>query len=418
MKNSIAIIGAGLIGRLIALSLTRQGYTPTLIDKDHKNAHNSAAYAAAGLLTPLGEAIHCEPNIVQMGMESLKLWPTLLATLEGESFFQQEGSIMVSHSQDQGDYLQFARYIKTHYPQHRLTPLNRIELEALEPDLGRAFNQGLFLPEEGQINNRKLLTALASALNKADINWLSHTEVVEIKSTIDNTQISYKAVKVEAESNESQAKPFEKDKIDEYLTQAFDLVIDCRGTGAKPESIKDNAPNQKISNTSALTDLRAVRGELFHLFAPNVNISRPIRLMHPRYQLYIAPKGDGDFVVGATEIESDDMSPITVRSAMELLSAAYSVHPGFAEANITQHINQCRPAFSNNQPKIIVNNHTIHVNGLYRHGFLIAPVVLAQVNELVGMYNKNNSLQVSKDSHFDFSTLRYAHLVPVTSGIN
>jgi len=112
------------------------------------------------------------------------------------------------------------------------------------------------------------------------------------------------------------------------------------------------------------------------------------------------------------------MSPITVRSAMELLSAAYSVHPGFAEANITQHISQCRPAFSNNQPKIMMNNHTMHVNGLYRHGFLIAPVILAQVNELVEMHIKNNVLGVSEDSHLDFSKLRYAHLIPVTSDIN
>ena len=100
--------------------------------------------------------------------------------------------------------------------------------------------------------------------------------------------------------------------------------------------------------------------------------------MHPRYQLYIAPKQKGFYVVGATEIESDDDSPMTVRSAMELLSAAYSVHPGFAEANIRQHVSQCRPAFSDNQPKIIVQGSLIQVNGLFRHGFLIAPVVLEQ----------------------------------------
>ena len=83
--------------------------------------------------------------------------------------------------------------------------------------------------------------------------------------------------------------------------------------------------------------------------------------MHPRYQIYIAPKGKGHFVVGATEIESDDTAPMTVRSAMELLSAAYSVHPGFAEANIRQHLSQLRPAFSDNQPKIISDLSLIHI---------------------------------------------------------
>ena len=113
--------------------------------------------------------------------------------------------------------------------------------------------------------------------------------------------------------------------------------------------------------------------------------------MHPRYQLYIAPKGKGFYVVGATEIESDDDSPMTVRSAMELLSAAYSVHPGFAEANIRQHITQCRPAFSDNQPKITVQDSLIQVNGLFRHGFLIAPVVLKQVLALVNNLSNNTN---------------------------
>ena len=386
VTSNIAIIGAGLMGRLIALSLTRQGYKPTLIDKDDANAHNSAAYAAAGLLTPLGEAMHCEPNIVEMGMESIKLWPQLLATLEDEVFFQQSGAIMVSHTQDQGDYLHFSRYIKTHYSQHSINGLNRSELEALEPDIGRAFNQGLFLPEEGQIDNRQLLTALAKELTKLGVNWLSSTDVIEILSNADNSQVTYQ------KSNAEQ------------VTQTFDLVIDCRGTGAKANKSTDE------NTLNPLSDLRAVRGEVFRLYAPNVNISRPIRLMHPRYQLYIAPKGEGHFTVGATEIESDDMSPVTVRSAMELLSAAYSVHSGFAEANIEQQTAQCRPAFSDNQPRIIVNNHTVHVNGLYRHGFLIAPVVLKQVEELIEMINKNKTNKESE--HLLFT---YSHLLPITN---
>lgn len=393
MKTNIAIIGAGLMGRLIALSLTRQGYKPTLIDKDDANAHNSAAYAAAGLLTPLGEAVHCESNIVAMGFESLKLWPKLLAPIGGETFFQQEGAIMVSHGQDQGDYIHFARFIKQHYPQHQLKVLNRTQLESLEPELGRAFNQGLFLSEEGQINNRKLLIRLEQELKQSKVNWLTRVEVVDIKSDQHHSTICYKSLNSKSQKTE-------------LISRTFDLVIDCRGTGARDNPLK---PTSEISAESPLADLRAVRGELFQLYAPEVKLLRPIRLMHPRYQLYIAPKGEGYFAVGATEIESDDMSPMTVRSSMELLSAAYSVHPGFAEASIHQQIAQCRPAFSNNQPKIIINHHTLHVNGLYRHGFLIAPVVLAQVESLLTWHFKNSSFIDS-----DYSHLKYSHLLPIS----
>ena len=389
---NIAIVGAGLMGRLTALSLTRQGYQITLIDKDDNNARNSAAYAAAGLLTPLGEAMHCDPTIVEMGLESLKLWPKFLATLDDYTFFQHEGAIMVSHTQDQGDYLHVARYLKTHYPQHPIQALNRQQLELLEPELGRSFNQGLYLPQEGQIGNRKLLIALKTQLEKSSVQWLSETEVVDISKVEEGCSLNLcsKATK-EDKANSHTVK---------LSTHTYDLVIDCRGTGAKPSFAMES---------SQLTDLRAVRGELFQLFAPNVNISRPIRLIHPRYQLYIAPKGKGFYVVGATEIESEDMSPMTVRSAMELLSAAYSVHPGFGDATIRQHVSQCRPAFSNNQPKIIVNHRLIQVNGLYRHGFLISPVVLQQVESLVNVFNKKGFFDES-----DSLAFKYSYWLPIT----
>jgi len=363
-SGNIGIVGAGLMGRLIALALSQQGYSITLLDKDDKAARNSAAYAAAGLLTPLGEAMHSEPNIVEMGFESLKLWPNILAELDEYTYFQQAGAIMVSHEQDQGDYLRLVRYIKNYYPQHQCQQLDRQQLLDIEPEIGRRFHQGVFLPEEGQIGNRKLLIALQQQLEKLNIRWIENAEVNRIEQKGSYSVIGYQF----------------QDKRDQSKAESItcDFVIDCRGVGARL-SASDPA-------AAPLHDLRAVRGELFQLFAPDVNISRPIRLMHPRYQLYIAPKTKGFYVVGATEIESDDNASMTVRSSMELLSAAYSVHSGFAEANIRQHVSQLRPAFSDNQPKIELKQGVIQVNGLYRHGFLIAPVILKQLEYAVKCY--------------------------------
>ena len=389
----IAIVGAGLMGRLLALSLLRnetlqrkklEKIAITLFDKDDKLAHNSAAYAAAGLLTPMGESLHCEPNIVEMGFKALRLWPALLDSLQEYTLFQQTGSLMVSHEQDKGDYQRFVRHLTKHYPKQPLHKLDRAELVELEPEIGRSFNQALYLPQEGQVGNRRLLVALRHQLDQESeglstgntLNWLSECNVVAIEVQPKHSTVSY------VQANERKS-------------QQFDLVIDCRGTGASHKhSSKMCAP---------LSDLRSVRGEIFQLFAPDVNISRPVRLMHPRYQLYIAPKGKGYYVVGATEIESDDDSPMTVRSAMELLSAAYSVHPGFAEANIRQHVSQCRPAFSDNQPKISLHDSLLQVNGLFRHGFLIAPVVLEQTIAVMTNYVNNSQAE-----------LPYADLLPVS----
>lgn len=145
----------------------------------------------------------------------------------------------------------------------------------------------------------------------------------------------------------------------------FDWVIDCRGMGAKGE----------------LGDLRGVRGELLIVHAPEVNLNRPIRLMHPRYPIYIVPREGNHYLIGATALESEDYSPISVRSTMELLSAAYTVHAGFSEARLVETVTNCRPAFSDNRPRIFHQKGLLRINGLYRHGFLLAPMVIQFASE-------------------------------------
>jgi glycine oxidase len=320
-----------------------------------------------------------------MGFSALKKWPELLATLEDKVYFQQQGAIMVSHEQDKGDYQRFTQHLGRHFPQHIAQSLNRQQLTELEPELAHNFSQGLFLPDEGQIDNRMLLTALQKQLELEQVNWIAGAKVTQINNQPSHCQLT----------------------VNEQV-HTFDLVIDCRGVGARADShnhftehstehFTENSNQHFTEKGMALTDLRAVRGELFHLFAPEVNLTRPVRLMHPRYQLYIAPKPNHVYVVGATEIESDDLSPMTVRSAMELLSAAYSVHAGFAEANIREHISQLRPAFSDNQPQVLVNQRLIQVNGLYRHGFLISPVVLEQVELAVLALDKTSELKLKQN---------------------
>ncbi len=138
-----------------------------------------------------------------------------------------------------------------------------------------------------------------------------------------------------------------------------DLVIDCRGLAAKDD----------------LPTLRGVRGERIVVRSREVHLSRPVRLLHPRFPLYVVPWGDGLYMIGATVIESEETGPVSVRSALDLLSAAYALEPAFAEAEIVHQGAGARPAFPDNRPRIIASNGYIYVNGLYRHGFLLAPAL-------------------------------------------
>lgn len=330
----LAILGGGLLGRLLALALSGKGYSIDLYDRGGPEAEHAAAHVAAAMLAPLAESAVTEHGVVRMGQYGLTRWPQLIAQLADPVFVQQAGTMVVWHRQDATEAQRFRGILErtqAAIPElPLLQALDRTTLHALEPALAQHFQQGYYLPGEGQLDNRQLLAALVPALQARDVRLHWHT-------------------------------PRDVNDFAPGEAGQPDWLIDTRGLGAKPQ----------------WSTLRGVRGEVVRVHAPEVSLSRPTRLMHPRYPIYIAPKQNHLFVIGATEIESDDMSPASVRSAMELLSAAYTVHSGFAEARILEISVQCRPALPDNLPAIRQTQpRVLEVNGLYRHGFMISPAVL------------------------------------------
>jgi glycine oxidase len=225
------------------------------------------------------------------------------------------GSLVVAHPRDRNDYERFARLTEGHQR------LDAAGIAALEPSLEGRFREGLFFAAEGHVEPRRVLPKL-------------HERIIAAGGTIKfNSDVTAKDVE--------------------------GLVIDCRGLTARDEQ----------------DELRGVKGELILIETGEVTLSRPVRLIHPRWPLYVIPREDHLFMLGATSIEAEDTG-VSVRSALELLSAAYTVHPAFAEARIIEFGSGLRPAFPDNLPRITVRrDNRIDVNGLYRHGFLIAPAL-------------------------------------------
>lgn len=330
----VVILGAGLIGRLIGLQLADSGARVALYDRGGPDGRASAAWIAAAMLAPLAEAAVGEPLIAELGALSLDRWPHILGALPEPVFFQRNGTLVVWHAADRGEAAVFDARVRANAPAAMLadggmTVLRGAAVTAAEPALAQRFTQGLLLGHEGQTENRQVLHALGAGLaaRGAALHW--HVE------------------------------------LDDAALPQAPLVIDCRGLGGKP----------------AWPGLRGIRGEVARVHAPGIGLSRPVRLLHPRYPLYIAPKPDDLYVIGATEIESEDTSPMSVRSALELLSAAYAIHPGFGEARILELSTQCRPTLPDHRPAILWDGgRMMRVNGLYRHGFLIAPEVAAHAS--------------------------------------
>lgn len=336
---NIGIAGAGLMGRLLAWQLLRRGHRVTVFDRDMADARASAARVAAAMIAPYSEVAGGERAVFDWGLPALARWPELLAELKGDTgidvYFQKRGSVVIAHGRDRASLDHFSTLL--HHAvadcQSKIHPLDRAQLLELEPELGAQFDGGLWLEDEGTLDNRELLSALSRGIRKLGGIWREGVA----------------ADRVTAKRIDCAGEIFE-----------FDLAIDARGFGAK----------------SQLRDLRGVRGEVLWVHAPEVSLTRPVRLMHPRYQLYIAPKRDQVYVIGATQIESESLAPITVRSSLELMSALYSVHTGFAEATVLDAFANCRPGFVDNLPRIDQAAGLLRVNGLFRNGYLLSPFML------------------------------------------
>ncbi|AQA17737.1 glycine oxidase ThiO [Halioglobus japonicus] len=340
-RTTVGIAGAGIMGRLLALRLQHAGYQVTLFDRDPIECGSAAAYTAAGMLAPYTELESAESLIYELGQRSLSLWPDIVAQLDAPEVFHSGGSLAVAHGQDAADLEHFNQLLARKLPgEPGIAFLDRQGLAELEPELAPQFGNATFLAAESWVYTDTLMAALADTLQANGALWHSQCEVSELQAKL---------------------------IVSANGRHHFDWVADCRGLGAAED----------------LPGLRGVRGEVIEVYAPEVSISRMVRLMHPRYRLYLVPRANHHYLLGATQIESDDTSEISVRSALELLSALYAIHPAFAEARIVATRTNCRPALLDNQPLVRLEEGVLQVNGLYRHGYLLAPAMAERAQQLL-----------------------------------
>ncbi|RYE34589.1 MAG: glycine oxidase ThiO [Hyphomicrobiales bacterium] len=234
----------------------------------------------------------------------------------------RNGTLVVAPSRDRSELRRFGQ---------RTSHFEEIDggiIAGLEPDLAGRFSRGLFFAGEAHLDPRKAITALAGRL------------------VADGVAIHF-------------------NRAVEPADLEADIVLDCRGLAAR----------------DVLPELRGVKGEMLLLRSDDIRLSRPVRLLHPRIPLYIVPRTEGLFMVGATMIESGERRRISARAMLELLGAAYALHPTFAEAEVVEIGTDARPAFPDNLPRLIRRGRVIHANGLYRHGFLLSPALARMAAE-------------------------------------
>lgn len=316
------ILGAGVAGLVLASELVRHGARIELVERSATLGVEACAWCAGGMLAPWCEGESAEAFVVEQGIKALDWWR------ERSLSFAQNGTLVLAGHRDRGELTRFARMSQQHQA------CDDRHVAALEPDLAARFEAGLFFPQEAHVDPRLALQDLADALGAG-----GHS-------------LQFGRALTPGEAGKD-----------------VDLVFDCRGFSAR-----DQVPG-----------LRGVRGEMMIVRCPGVTLARPVRLLHPRWPLYIVPRANHVFMLGATMIESDHAGPVTLRSAREMIEAAQALHPAFNEAEILELRADVRPAFADNLPRVERHGKIISINGLFRHGFLLSPWCASEAVRLAGL---------------------------------
>ncbi len=317
MTHSVCIIGAGVAGLTCACELVDRGMDVHIFERSQTLGESACSWFAGGMLAPWCERESAEQAVVDGGMIAADWWQSHTKQVI------RQGSLVVSPKRDLRELKRFARLTDTY------RWLSGEEINAIEPDLAGRFEQALLFEQEAHLDPRKALADLSEYLNVHNVEIQFDTEVTAaaLQSDFPNAHI-----------------------------------LDCRGFAAKEK----------------LSELRGVKGEMLILHSEEVALSRPVRLLHPRYPMYLVPREEHQFMLGATMIESSQRGRITARSMLELLSAAYALHPELGEAEVVEIGVDVRPSFRDNLPAVYRKDNVLYINGLYRHGFLLSPAMARQ----------------------------------------
>ncbi len=327
----IGIAGAGLLGRLLAWQTAGAGHEVTVFDPAAgPDARGAAAWTAAGLLSPIAELECADTQTATRGLRSLALWDEIARALPQPVDLCRDGSLLLAHHGDAGAAQRVLDVLAAKAPcGHAPQALSAAQLREIEPAVHGPAHAWL-IGCEGRIHTVRAMQSMADGATQRGVRWRWGHAVRRVTAGV----------------------------LDD---ERFDWVFDVRGLGARPD-----------------LPLRGVRGEIAWVHAPGLRVRRPLRLLHPRSRVYVVPRRDDVLVVGATEIESEDRSPISVRSLLGLLSAAHSVLPELAEGRVVHTATNLRPALPDNLPRIDTQPGLTRINGLFRHGWLLAPALIEE----------------------------------------
>nr|MCW2728268.1 glycine oxidase [Aeromicrobium sp.] len=334
--QSVIVVGGGVVGLTCADELVRAGHDVTVCDP---SPGAGATYAAAGMLAPAGEAWFGEELLLRLGQESLARWPSFASSLSERSNIDVDlragGALLVAGDRDDLEEVHRACRLLDDSGV-RFEELGRRELRVREPRLSSRTVGGAFLPDDKQVNPRRVVDALLAVLGD---------RVVRQRAVVRKDGVA----------------------LEDGTRLRADVVVLATGATGLPR-------------------VRPVRGEIVRVRTTDAPACVLRARLHGE-RVYVVPRRDGEVVIGATEEEhsTNDVAPIpTVGGVARLLETARALLPGLETAQILEITARDRPGSPDNGPLIgdvPSDGPARHLlaGGHYRGGVLLAPVTAAAI---------------------------------------
>lgn len=342
MDPEVLIIGAGVIGLSIARELYRRGVRGiTIVDRG--TAGKEASWAAAGMLAPNIEA-DADNDFHAFALQSLAMYPDFAAQLFEETAvdiaLDRTGTLFLAFNESEAEELdqtyrtQTARGV-------RVERFSAAKIRKIEPAISDMAVEGLYYPDDWQVDNRKLIVALRRFADLHKIRVVENAEAVRL--------LTSNGYVIGAETTMGAL----RSRVTVIATGAWTSLI-------------------KIGDEKIPVQVKPIRGQMICF---NTDYRR---LRHVVYCLrgYLVPRADGRLLVGATVEDVGFENALTEEGLASLVTAAVEVLPELSSLPVAEHWSGLRPFALDGFPRIgeIPGYRNAFVaTAHYRNGILLAP---------------------------------------------
>jgi glycine oxidase len=352
-RPKTVIIGAGVMGLGIAWRLAQAGCSVAVYDR--AEAGRGASWAAAGMLAAAVETEPGEEALLALTLESQRMWPDFARELEvvsGVSVgYRDEGTIVVALTRDDAEQLRFTFDFQKSLGLD-LEWLSGAEAGRREPHLRPGISGAVFSPRDHQVDNRRLVRALAQAARKSGAVLYEHDPVREVEITGGRITAA----------------------VTEHRREPADVIVLAAG-----------AWSREIAGIPAahLPPIRPIKGQMLALEMDPANPLLNHVVWLPRG--YLVPRRDGRLVVGGTVEERGFDDRITAGGLLALIEGAWRAVPGIEELPVAETWVGFRPGSRDDAPLLGPSGIAglVVATGHHRNGILLTPLTAEAVSDFV-----------------------------------